>query len=526
MSSTNFEPLSPLMFLERSVKYLGKSISVIDNDTIMTYEELYDEWKTLSKVFHILEIRPGDRIAYLMRNNHKMLISFYSVPMCGAILVPINIRLCEQEINYILQDSKANILVVDTEFFKNSFLSAVKKIIVVGEEIEQNIKVFSYQKLIQQAKDQKEFCLYKIKNENSTITINYTSGTTQLPKGVEYSHRSAYLNSLGQCIQTGLNFETKYLWTLPMFHCNGWCYIWAVTAVGGTHVCLDRVIPEDIINIISNYEITHMSAAPTVLSMLANAKNFLSLKLKNILKIITAGSSPSSKIIKKFLLKNIDIIHVYGLTETLGPFTICEENHLSKNFGIEEKAEFKTLQGIPSVHSVFLKVVDKNFLEVEKDGITIGEVVMRGNNLMKGYYNDAKNTKKVFRKGWFFSGDLAVVNPNGYIEIKDRIKNIIVSGGENIPTIEIENVIQELNEVYRVAVIPSFNEKWGEVVHAVIELHQNKTLTKEYVTNYCKSKLAQFKCPKIITFAKIPINNTGKIQKNILKKNFYFVDEL
>lgn len=518
---TNYEALSPIFFLERAANYFPEKIGVIDGNIQKTYAEFYEYCKKLAKALIKIGVKPQTKIAYICRNTHQMLASFYAVPMCQAILVPINIRLSKKEIFYILKHAEAEVLIIEDCFYDSSYSIAVKQIIIINNVNHQQKKLLGYNELINIGKQYNSVELPSIFDEHATITINYTSGTMGHPKGVEYSHRSTYLNSLGESLQCHLDSRTNYLWVLPMFHCNGWCFPWAVTSVCATHVCLNSFNAEEVIKLIIKHDITHLCAAPTVLTLLLCSQNLNLLSAKKNLHIITAGSSPNEKTIEKFEQYDIDIIHVYGLTETHGPYTINSTKNWYKQISKEDAITFKTLQGIPSTHSLHLRVVDDKMLDVPHDGKTMGEVIMRGNNVMKGYYKDQQSTNQVFKNGWFFSGDLGVIHPNGYLEIKDRAKDIIISGGENISSIEVEKAIYTHPAILKVAVIPTVDEIWGEVVHAIVELKAEYTLSKSELIAYCQQHLPRYKCPKKITFAKIPINSTGKIQKLILKKQFY-----
>lgn len=521
MKDVNYQPLSPLSFLERSARAYGNKVAIIDKNICKTYQEFLEDCIFLANAFKGLGLQAEDKVAYLCRNNFQMLEAYYAVPMFGGILVPINIRLSSLEVSHILKHSEAKILVIEEQYLDVDYLDIVQHMVIIPSQKRsvKSAKMLDYADLIQLGKNADVHVKQAEINENSIITINYTSGTTGVPKGVMYSHRSTYLNSLGECLEVGLSKNSRYLWVLPMFHCNGWCFTWAVTAAGATHICMDSFDSEKTIELIHSQNITHLCAAPTVLVMLAEAKNFNSLQRKANLTIVTAGASPSPSLIQKYKELGILLVHVYGLTETHGPHLICEEQHHWNDLTITDFAKLKALQGVSYIHSVYTRVVDKNFEDVPHDGITLGEVVMRGNNVMLGYYKDPASTERAFKNGWFNSGDLAVMHPNGYIEIKDRKKDIIVSGGENIPSIEVENVIYRLPEVLAVAVIPKLDVKWGEVPHAVVELKEGRTLSQEQIIFHCRSHLTHFKCPKSISFKKIPKTSTGKIQKYILKKS-------
>lgn len=505
--SVNFEPLSPLLFLNRAASFYPNKIAVVKDGFIISYAEFYDACFQFAQFMIQHGIRPNDKVAFLSKNCPKLLMAFYAVPICQAALVPINFRLIESEVGYILNNSTAKLFFIEKEFFHDSYLESKAKVIIL-EDLEMN--------QIEQVILQKSISLALPRDESATISINYTSGTTGVPKGVEYSHRGAYLNALGECITAGLGPNTKYLWTLPMFHCNGWCFTWAVTASLGSHIFIDNNSPQTIIDAISAHGITHMCAAPTVLNMIASSPLYNNFRPKQPLKIITAGSAPAPEIIYSFQQKDIEIIHVYGLTESYGPHISSKEICQSAKNLNKCLANLTSLQGMPSLNGIFARVVDKKMHDVPHDGKTLGEVLLRGNNIMKGYFKDPKETNKAFSGGWFHTGDLAVIHPNRAIEIKDREKDIIISGGENISSIEVERVIQEMKGILHVAVIAKSDDLWGEIVHAIVEPIEGISLLEEEVIRHCKARLPGFKCPKYVSFRKMPLNSTGKIQKNLL----------
>ncbi|MGB9802195.1 acyl--CoA ligase family protein [Desulfofundulus sp.] len=518
-----YEPLSPLSFLQRSAFVFRHKTAVVYNDKRYTYSEFYQRVNRLASALKKIGIGKGDKVAFLCPNIPPMLEAHYGVPMVGAALVSINIRLSPREIAYILNHSDSKALFVDNEFAH--LITAIKDKLT-------NIKTFVNICDINESRplegpEYEEFLAggspdplpNVIEDEMEIIAINYTSGTTGLPKGVMYHHRGAYLNALGEALEHKMSSNSVYLWTLPMFHCNGWCFTWGVTAVGGTHVCLRKVVPEDIYRLIEKEGVTHLCAAPTVLVSMANYPKAKEHKIRAKLNIITAGAPPSPAVIKNIEEIGAEVTHTYGLTEVYGPHTICEWQNSWNELDATERARIKARQGVAYIHSEFVRVVDPvDMTDVPADGQTIGEIVMRGNNVMLGYYKQPEETDKAFRGGWFHSGDLAVMHPDGYIEIKDRLKDIIISGGENISTIEVENCIYEHPDVLEVAVIGIPDPKWGEVPKAFVVPKPGTNLTAEDIINFCRERIARFKVPKAVEFGELPRTSTGKIMKYRLRE--------
>jgi fatty-acyl-CoA synthase len=514
--------LTPLSFLERSASVFREKPAVIYGDRSWTYPEMQRQVNRLASALQRAGVKGGDRVAILCPNTPPMLGAHYGVPLAGAILVPINIRLSTDEIAYILDHSGSKVLLIDTEFghLVEPVRRQLKTVELVVNVVDQpggtRLDGPELSELLATGSDAQ--IPIPVRDEYDTISINYTSGTTGRPKGVMYHHRGAYLNAIGECMTSGIGSSSVYLWTLPMFHCNGWCCTWGVTAVGGTHLCLRKVDPAEIWRLIRERGVTHLNGAPTVLISLANDPNAATAKLTRPLRITTAAAPPSPSIIAQMEELGAQITHVYGLTETYGPHTVCEWQTQWDELGPTERARIKARQGVGYVIAEPVRVVDEQMQDVPADGQTMGEVVMRGNNVMKGYYEQPEATAEAFRGGWFHSGDLAVMHPDGYIELRDRAKDIIISGGENISTIEVERCVYQHPAVLEVAVIAIPDEKWGEVPKAFVVPKAGTSPTEQEIIEFCRERIAHFKCPKAVEFGDLPRTSTGKIQKFVLRE--------
>ena len=518
-----FQPLVPCDFLDRSAFVFPHKTAVVYRGRRYTYREFAERVNRLAGALRLVGVRKGDKVAFLCPNLPAMLEGHYGPMRIGAVLVAINIRLSPREVAYILNHSGAKVLVFDSELAPT--VRALRDEVGVETYVQvvdtapkaEDIPGPEYEEFLAGAPpgEHRE----PLDSEADTICINYTSGTTGLPKGVQYHARGAYLNALGEALEVGLSSRSVYLWTLPMFHCNGWCFTWAVTAVGGTHICLRRVEPEEVYRLVREEGVTHFCAAPTVLIALANAPSARGQRLDGVT-IVTAGAPPAPQVIRTMEGMGAYIHHVYGLTETYGPHTICEPQAEWDALPLEERARLKARQGVPYIIAdMGLKVVDPETMqEVPRDGKTMGEVVMRGNNVMSGYYKDPEATARAFRGGWFHSGDLAVWHPDGYIELMDRAKDIIISGGENISSQEVEKVIMEHPAVLEVAVIGVPDDYWGEVPKAFITLKPGAQATEEDILRFCRERMAHYKCPKRVEFTELPKTATGKIQKFVLRE--------
>ncbi|HEY1367355.1 MAG TPA: acyl--CoA ligase family protein [Gaiellaceae bacterium] len=503
--------LTPLLFLERAADVFPTRTAISYGDRRESYAEFAASAQRLAGALAASGIGPGDRLAYLLPNLPELLIAHFGVPLAHAVLVAINTRLSGPEVAYILQHSGAKILVADPEL-----LGPIESDLSDCAELEEVISLGTgYDELL--ARDPGEPRPWRVDDEERVISINYTSGTTGRPKGVMYTHRGAHLNALGEIVHSHHDTDSVYLWTLPMFHCNGWCTPWAVTAVGGRHVCLRAVDPAVIWPLFDEEGVTHFNAAPTVLVMLAAdpaARPF-----GREVTVTTAGAPPSPTIIRRMSELGARIVHVYGLTETYGPYTVCEWQREWEDEPVEERAQLLARQGVAYVGADPIRVVDEEMKDVPRDGEAMGEVVMRGNNVMAGYFRDPEATEEAFRGGWFHSGDLGVWHPDGYIELRDRAKDIIISGGENISTIEVEQAVVSHDAVLECAVVAIPDEKWGERPKAFVVLRPGAEAEPGEIIEHVRGRLARFKAPDEVEFLEaLPKTSTGKIQKFVLRQ--------
>ena len=518
-----FTPLTPLEFLERSAQIYPEKTAIVYGDRRISYAEFAATATRLAHALRASGVEPGDRVAYLMPNIPELLIAHFGVPLAGGVLVAINIRLAAAEICYICRHSGAKLLVVDSALhpviapvaneLNVEIVSATDA--AASAPADPGIGGISYEDLLARGKD--DPLAWRIEDERATICINYTSGTTGKPKGAMYHHRGAYLNSLSEIIHSQFTPDSRYLWTLPMFHCSGWCTTWAVTAIGGTHVCLRGVNAAEIWRLLDSEGITHFDAAATVLVAVANAQQ--AHRLPRPVIVTTGGAPPSPTIIARMSELGARIVHFYGLTETYGPYTVCEIQDSWARLDPQARYKMMARQGVGMIVTDGVRVVAKDMTDVPRDGVTMGEVVMRGNDVMSGYFNDPEATKGAFRGGWFHSGDLGVWHPDGYIELRDRAKDIIVSGGENISTIEVEIAIISHPAVLDVAVVGVPDEKWGERPKAFVVLNTGATATEQEIIVHVREQIARFKVPEHVEFiAELPKTATGKIQKFQLRE--------
>jgi fatty-acyl-CoA synthase len=524
MNETAFDPLTPLAFLERTVRVFPNKTAVVYGDRRWSYANFAERIGRFAGALLRAGIEPGDRVAVLAPNVPEVLEAHFAVLRVGAVLVTINTRLNESEIGYILNHSGARVVIADVEL--------APQVVNAPDGLTANPLLVNLQDpgagWMGSPMDGPTFDEFvagadvvpiagSIDDENSLISINYTSGTTGRPKGVMYTHRGAALNALSEIITHKLERDSVFLWTLPLFHCNGWCFPWAVTAVGGTHVMLRTIDPAKMIELIRAETVTHFNGAPTVLLMLAEAPEAQDIHFDPPLRIATGGSPPSPTLLKRMEELGARVIHLYGLTETYGPHVFCEMQPEWDNLDVAGRAKVMSRQGVPYYIVTHLRVADEEMRDVPADGQTMGEVMMRGNNVMKGYFEDPEATAEAFRGGWFHSGDLGVVHPDGYIELRDRKKDIIISGGENISTIEVEHTIVQHPSVLECAVVASPHEKWGEVPKAFVSLKPGEEVEAQAIIDFCRERLAHFKCPKEVEFIELPKTSTGKTQKFVLR---------
>ena len=525
VSPVSHTQLTPLRFLERSAEVYPDKVAIVHGDRRTTYRDFAGEATRLARALQASGIEAGDRVAYLCPNIPELLIAHFAVPLAGAVLVAINTRLAGEEVRYICDHSGAKLLVVDSELRSivapvQDELETVREIVTITDtalegEVAEAPDGPRYPDLLERGSD--EPLAWTVEDELAAITINYTSGTTGKPKGVTYTHRGAYLNSLGEVLHSEHRSDSVYLWTLPMFHCNGWCTAWGVTAIGGRHVCLRAVRGDRIWELLEQEKVTHLNGAPTVLTIMAGAEE--AHRLERPLVVTTAGAPPSPTTIARCERLNARVVHVYGLTETYGPYSVCQWQEGWEDLDVEERAALLSRQGLGMIQAERLRVVDEEMNDVPADGETMGEIVMRGNNVMKGYFEDEEATAEAFRGGWFHSGDLGVMQPDGYVQLRDRAKDVVVSGGENISTVEIEQALLTHEAVLDAAVIGVPDEKWGERPKAFVVLRPGGQAGEQELIDHVRSLIARYKAPKAVEFLdELPKTSTGKVPKFELRE--------
>jgi fatty-acyl-CoA synthase len=510
-------PLTPTAFLERTAAVFPDRVGVVDGDLRLTWAEVAERARRLAVALQQAGIERGDRVAFLALNAHELLEAHFGVPAAGAVLVAVNSRLMEDEVAYILEHSGSRLLVVDTALEGVGAAAAARagiaSVRVCGPGAPADGER-SYEALLAGAGGGPPEP--RLGDEDDVISVNYTSGTTGRPKGVMYTHRGAYLNALSEAHHAGLQAGSVYLWTLPMFHCNGWCFPWAVTAAAATHVCLRRMDPPEVWRLLADEQVTHLCGAPTVLVMLA--ADPAAHRLERPVLATTAAAPPPPTVIARMEALGFRVNHVYGLTETYGPITICDWNPAWDDIDADERARLRARQGVGLLTSDRVRCVDDDMHDVPADGETMGEVVMRGNNVMKGYLDDEAATATAFRGGWFHSGDLGVVHPDGYIELRDRAKDIIISGGENVSSIEVERVLLRHPDVVDVAVVAQPDPVWGERPRAYVAVRDGAEADEAALIAFARTRLPGFKAPAAIEFDDLPRTSTGKVRKNVLRE--------
>ncbi len=526
-NDANYVPLTPLSFLERAKDIYPNYEAVVYESRKYTWSEVYKRCVKFASALDKIGIKTGDTVSVLAFNTPEIFEAHYSIPMVGAVINAINTRLDSKTISYILNHSEAKVLIVDRQFH-----DVIKKAL---EDVKQEIKIIDIDDKDANLKDSKaigpleyedflntgdEGYTWKLpKDEWQAIALGYTSGTTGNPKGVVYHHRGSYLMATGSAVAWNMPNKLNFLYTVPMFHCNGWCYPWTMSMIHGRVICLRNIDVKKIFELIDKYEVSHFGGAPIVLNMLANAPKDQQKELKRKVYVLTAGAPPPSIIFEKMKKLGFEVMHVYGLTETYGHILQCAWNDEWDGLDQDNQNEIKARQGVRYPNTEGVVVMDPETMKpIPHDGKTMGEIMIRGNVVMKGYFKDKEATEKSMEGGWFHSGDLAVTHPSGYIKIQDRSKDIIISGGENISSIEIENTISKHPAVSLAAVVAKPDEKWGETPCAFVELIEGKSSTEEEIITFCRETLAGFKLPKKVVFAPLPKTSTGKIQKFELRK--------
>ena len=523
----NFVPLTPLTFLERAKDIYPNYEALVYEDRKYTWLDIYKRCTQFASALEKIGITKGDTVSVMACNTPEIFEAHYSVPMTGAVLNTINIRLDSKTVSYILEHSDAKVLIVDRQFHEvvKKALSNIKKEIKIIDIFDKHadqsklgkIGDLEYEEFLKTGDT--DYVWKRPDDEWQAISLSYTSGTTGNPKGVVYHHRGSYLMATGSAVAWNMPNRLVFLCVVPMFHCNGWCYPWTVPMLNGKTICLRNIDIKKIFELIETYKVTHFGGAPIVLNMITGASESERKELKHKVYVLTAGAPPPSIIFKKMKSLGFEVMHVYGLTETYGHITQCAWNDDWNSLDEDKVNEIKARQGVRYPNTEGVSVIDPESMKpVPRDGKTMGEIMIKGNVVMKGYYKDKDATDKAMKDGWFHSGDLAVMHPDGYIKIQDRSKDIIISGGENISSIEIENTLAKHPSVSIAAVVAKPDEKWGEVPCAFIEAVKDKTATEKELIDFCKETLANFKVPKKIEFCELPKTSTGKIQKFELRK--------
>jgi len=526
-NKANYVPLSPLTFLERTKDIYPNYEALVYESRSYTWKEVYKRCVKFASALDKLGIKTGDTVSIMAFNTPEIFEAHYSIPMVGAVINAINTRLDPNTVSYILQHSDAKVLIVDRQFHDviEKALKNVKNKITIIDIDDQDIDTSSFKKIGELEYESflntgdENYKWKKPKDEWEAISLGYTSGTTGKPKGVVYHHRGAYLMATGSVTAWNMPNRLNFLCVVPMFHCNGWCYPWTLAMLHARVICLRNIDVKKMFELIDKYEVTHFGGAPIVLNMIVNAPKEDQKALKRKVNVLTAGAPPPSIIFEKMENLGFEVMHVYGLTETYGHMLQCAWNEDWNTLEKDKKNEIKARQGVRYPNTEGAVVMNPETMkQVPKDGKTMGEIMIRGNIVMKGYYKDKEETEKSMAGGWFHSGDLAVMHPDGYIKIQDRSKDIIISGGENISSIEIENTIANHPAVSLAAVVAKPDEKWGETPCAFVELIKDKSAEEKDIIDFCRETLAGFKLPKKVIFCELPKTSTGKIQKFELRK--------
>ena len=519
----NYSALTPLSFLQRAASVYPDNVAVIDGQRNTTWLEVWQRCKKLSSALNANGISKNQTVAVLAPNSLPIYEAYFAVPMAGAVLNAINTRLDADTVAYILQHGEAKALIVDAEYAQlaQQALQKVDKDILLIEVavdgFEPVLGAVSYESFIESGNEQDPW--HWPDDEWDAISLNYTSGTTGNPKGVVYHHRGAYLNALSNIVGWDMSHHPVYLWTLPMFHCNGWCFPWTLAAVGGTSVCLRQINSKNIYDAIADHKATHFCGAPIIMGMVINAAEEERREFDHKVNMMTAAAPPPAAVLEAMEAQGFKVTHVYGLTETYGPAVICAWQNQWDALEISAKAEKNSRQGVPYHALDGLDIMDpETMIGVPRNGDVMGEAMFRGNIVMKGYLKNPEATSDAFSGGWFHSGDLGVMHSDDYIQLKDRSKDIIISGGENISSIEIENCLYSHAEIMEAAVVAKPDDKWGETPCAFVGLAPGSMLTEEQVIDYCRENMAHFKAPKTVVFCELPKTSTGKVQKFKLRE--------
>ena len=526
-NSANYAALSPISFIARTAHTYPDRCSVIHGSKRFTWKETFARTRRLACALQKRDLKPGQTVAIMGSNTPEMYEAAFGVPMAGLVLNTINVRLDAANIAFCLNHGEAEVLITDREFSKpvKQALAEIDHDILVIDIMDSEFKgegealgSISYESFLSEGDPEFEWALPA--DEWQAISLNYTSGTTGDPKGVVYHHRGAYLNAMSNIVGWNMGHHPVYLWTLPMFHCNGWCFPWSIAAVGGTNVCLRQVNAGTIFAAIGDYGVTHFCGAPIVLNFVINATADERRNFKHQVNVMTAAAPPPASTLQRMQEQGFNVTHVYGLTETYGPAVICAWHPEWDELPVEQQTINKGRQGVKYHALEDLTVMDpETMTHVPADGETMGEVMFKGNIVMKGYLKNAKTTREALEGGWFHSGDLGVIEPDGYIKLKDRSKDVIISGGENISSIEVEDTLHKHPSVMFAAVVAKPDDNWGETPFAFVELLPNSgDITEQDIINFCRDNMAHFKCPRHVIFGPVPKTSTGKIQKFKLRE--------